>query len=82
MKLETPHYRVKELFEDLYMWIRSWGAVNKTAPQVEAGILWMKWQSEKTIRGDHRQEEHKQAFLLERKANVQYSKRTALWRPS
>lgn len=42
----------------------------------------MKWQSEKTIRGDHRQEEHKQAFLLERKADVRSSRRTALWRPS
>lgn len=25
MQLETPHYQVKELFEDLYMWMKSWG---------------------------------------------------------
>lgn len=26
--------------------MKSWGAVNKTAPQVGAGALWMGWQSQ------------------------------------
>lgn len=46
MQLENHHYQVKELFQNLHMWMKSWGAVNKTAPQVEAEILWMEWQTE------------------------------------
>lgn len=43
---QRSHYQVKELLQCLQMWMESWGAVNKTAPQVVAGALWMGWQSQ------------------------------------
>lgn len=35
------HYQVKELIQYLQMWMKSWGAVNKTAPKADARFLWM-----------------------------------------
>lgn len=36
-----PHYQVKELLQSLEMWMDSWRAVNKAAPQVQTWALWM-----------------------------------------
>lgn len=52
------HYQVKEFIQYLQMWMKSSGAVNKTAPKADARFLWMGWQSQerqsKLIRDERR----------------------------
>lgn len=64
-----PHYQVKELIQSLQMWMKSWGAVNKTAPQVDEGVLWMGWQS---------QQRQSELFRDKRRANKLFCHRGRL----
>lgn len=64
-----PHCQVKELIQSLQMWMKSWGAVNKTAPQVDEGVLWMGWQS---------QQRQSELFRDKRRANKLFCRRERL----
>lgn len=57
--------------------MKSWGAVNEAAPQVEAGFMEGSAIPVKTIRAAQEPEKSKQALLSHRKANGLYSIRAA-----